>query len=145
MIETAISLEESYKGCEIKYFTDESAGIDSSGWIDPKYMNQVIELPYRIKYNKTEKEGELTLYIQGDRVSENYLREYKKYQVAETIKMLELDTSIDTIKLPKDEKITFYKTYLPLEKGKYPGYIILLILSFSFLSHYEVRHQKRTF
>lgn len=145
MVETAISLEESYKGCEIKYFTDESAGIDSSGWIDPKYMNQVIELPYRIKYNKTEKEGELTLYIQGDRVSENYLREYKKYQVAETIKMLELDTSIDTIKLPKDEKITFYKTYLPLEKGKYPAYIILLILSFSFLSHYEVRHQKELF
>ena len=140
-----IDLKTTYKGCEIKYFIDEVIEIDEKGWIDPQFMNQVIQLPYSIKYKNHEQEGELSVYISRDYVTEAYLTNYNKYKLEEAIQMLELDTSSDQIILPQQDDITFYQTYVSIEKSKYFIYIILLIMSLSFLSHYEVRHQKELF
>lgn len=143
-IDGAIELTNTYKKCELKFFTEEIKEIDDQGWVAPEYLDKTVVLPYSIKYQKAEKKGTVQIYIRSSHVSEDYMKKYEKYQLAMMIQLLELDNSEERIILPEEE-IKFYKTYFPVEKGKYIAYIFLFILSFSMLSHYEVRHQSEVF
>ncbi len=136
-----IELKQRYGECEVELYVEHVVGIDDTGWINPDYIEKKQVIPYSIQYRKVIKQGTVELYIHSKKVQKNYSYLYNKYKIEKEINRLEEDIDRNTVQLPQ-ENVVFYQKYLPRQSGKNIGLLVVMLLSFSLLSHYEARHQK---